>query len=380
MKRKIVKSLLLLFVVLQLMACSNENQNQENAIDTQEEVTVEESLLYLKDIEVDEAVVLGDYKGIEVVSNVVTVTEQDVDAYIEYMMAMSGEAQLKEITDRDTVENGDIANIDYVGKKDGVAFEGGTAQGYDLGIGSGSFIPGFEEGLVGVKKGETVDLNLTFPENYGAEELAGAEVVFTVTVNGIYQEIAPQLTDEYVANLGIETMATVEDYRAYVKEMLEASNREYALQEVQAQLLEQITEVAEVSEIPEGLINKFYDINVENISYNASIYGMDLESFVSTMYGMDLETFEAESREAAEISAKQAMVCLKIAKEENISISDDELNTKAEESYASYNFSSAEEFMNGIDVEEYRDSLLLNKVVDFLTENATITEVPEITE
>ena len=378
MKRKIIASLVILLIAIQLVGCSKQNKENENS--AQETEHTEESYLYLKDIEVDESVVVGDYKGIEVVKNVVSVTTQDVDAYIEYMMAMSGGTQLEEITDRDTVENGDVANIDYVGKKDGVAFEGGTAQGYDLGIGTGSFIPGFEEGLVGVKKGETVDLNLTFPENYGAADLAGAEVVFTVTVNGIYKEITPQLTDEYVANLGLENMSTVEDYRAYVKEMLEESNQEYALQEVQAQLLERITEGATINNLPEKLVNKFYEININNISYNASMYGMDLESFVSAMYGMDKETFEAQSLEAAQISAKQAMVCLKIAKEENISISDEELNAVAEENYASYNFSSVEEFMNGIDVEEYRDSLLLNKVVDFLVENATITEVPEITE
>ena len=378
MKRKIIASLVILLIAIQLVGCSKQNKENENS--AQETEHTEESYLYLKDIEVDESVVVGDYKGIEVVKNVVSVTTQDVDAYIEYMMAMSGGTQLEEITDRDTVENGDVANIDYVGKKDGVAFEGGTAQGYDLGIGTGSFIPGFEEGLVGVKKGETVDLNLTFPENYGAADLAGAEVVFTVTVNGIYKEITPQLTDEYVANLGLENMSTVEDYRAYVKEMLEESNQEYALQEVQAQLLERITEGATINNLPEKLVNKFYEININNISYNASMYGMDLESFVSAMYGMDKETFEAQSLEAAQISAKQAMVCLKIAKEENISISDEELNAAAVENYASYNFSSVEEFMNGIDVEEYRDSLLLNKVVDFLVENATITEVPEITE
>ena len=376
MKRKIALGLVMLLIGLQLIGCSNEtkeNTKEETGITAENSVTV-----YFKDIDVADNVILGDYKNLEVINNVVTITDEDVDSYITYMLSMSPE--LVEVTDRDVVENGDVANIDYVGKKDGVAFDGGTAEGYDLGIGSGSFIPGFEEGLVGVKKGETVDLNLTFPENYGAADLAGAEVVFTVTVNGIYKEVAPELNEEYVAGLGIENVATVEEYRAYLKNMMQEGEKEYALQDVQTQIISMVTENATVTEVPQELIDRFYNVNINNMTYNAMMYGMDLESFVSAYYGMDAESFEAETLAAAEISANQAMVCLAIAKAENIAVTEEEMEEKITEKYASYGYASADAFRESVDLEEFKDSLLLNKVLDFLVENATITEVPEITE
>lgn len=378
MKKKIGKVLVAGLIGLQLIGCSNQNTaNTEEKQETATETT-EKEIMYFNEINVDEYVTLGDYKGLEVVSNSTQISDEEVDSYIEYLISMSGTKE--EVTDRDVVENGDIANIDYEGKKDGVAFDGGTAEGYDLEIGSGSFIPGFEEGLVGVKKGETVDIDLTFPENYPAEDLAGAEVVFTVTVNGIYKTVYPEFNDEFVVSLEIENVATTDEYRAYMKSMMEESEKEYALQDMQAQLITLVTEGAQVEEAPEGLVNKFYNINIENMTYQASMYGMDLESFVSAYYGMDNETFEAETVAAAEESAKQALVCLKIANDENLLVNDEELNTSIGESFAQYGYASADDFKAAVDLEEYRDSLLLNKVVDFLVENATITEVPELTE
>lgn len=375
MKKKIGKVLVAGLIGLQLIGCSN--QTTANTEEKQEVAETTE-ILRFNEIDADAYVTLGDYKGLEVVGSSTEISDEEVESYIEYLLSMSGE--VTEVTDRDVVQNGDIANIDYEGKKDGVAFEGGTDTGYDLTIGSGTFIPGFEEGLVGVKKGETVDLNLTFPENYSAADLAGAEVVFTVTVNGIYESVAPEFNDEFVASFEIENVTTTEEYRAYLKSMMEESEKEYALQEIQTQVITLVTQNAEVLDAPEGLVNKFYNINMENMTYQASMYGMDLESFVSAYYGIDSETFETETMAAAKESAKQALVCLKIAKEENLLISDEELNTSIEERYAEYGYTSAEEFRSLVDLEEYRDSLLLNKVVDFLVENATITEVPELAE
>ena len=375
MKKRIVKVLVAGLIGLQLIGCSNENREKsENTSESQ----IASSMIYFDEIDVENNVTLGDYKGVEVVSSAAKVSDEEVDAYIEYMMSMYSD--LEEITDRDIVENGDVANIDYEGKKDGVAFDGGTASGYDLAIGSGSFIPGFEEGLIGVKKGETIDLPLTFPENYPAEDLAGAEVVFTVTVNGIYKEIAGEFNDEFVAGLAIDDITTVEEYRVYLKSMMEESYSEQAGQELEVQVVTLVTENAGVKEIPQGLIDKFYDINISNMTYNASMYGMDLQSFVSAYYGMDEETFEAETVAAAEESAKQAMVCLKVAKEENLQITEDEMNTAIEENYAAYGYTSAEEFKNAVDLEEYKDSLLLTKIVNFLVDNAVVTEVTELAE
>lgn len=381
MKKKIVRALVAGLIMLQLIGCGG--QKSENAEDSQTASEATETArkvtpIYFNEIKIDEHVVLGEYKGLEVVSTTSAVSDEKVESYITYMLSMSGTQE--EITERDVIAQGDIANIDYVGKKDGVAFDGGTAQGYYLEIGSGTFIPGFEEGLVGVKKGETVDLNLTFPENYHSEDLAGADVVFTVTVNGLYRNATPQFDDEFVASLGIEGVATTDDYRAYLKKTMEESEKKNALQDVQMQLFNMLIENAEISNIPEKLIDKFYDINMNNMNYQAAMYGMDVESFVSSYYGMDAAAFEEEALAAAEISAKQALVCLKIAADENIVVTDEEIDKALEEKYAEYGYASAEEFEAAIDKEEYRDSLLLNKVVDFLTENAKITEVPELSE
>lgn len=376
MKRKITLGLVMLLIGLQLIGCGN--KTEENTNEETSSATESYEAIYFKDIEISDKVVLGDYKNLEVVSNVTAITDEDVDNYIDYMLSMSPE--LVEVTDRDVVENGDVANIDYVGKKDGVAFDGGTAQGYDLGIGTGAFIPGFEEGLVGAKVGETIDLNLTFPENYGSPELDGSDVVFTVNVNKISKKVTPEFTDEYVAGLGIENVATVEEYRVYLKNMMEDAEEEYALQDVQTQIITMVTENATVTEVPQELIDRFYNVNKNNMSYNAMMYGMDLERFVSAYYGMDAETFEKETIAAAEISAKQALVCLAIAENENLTLTEEDVEKAIEENYASYGYADADTFKKSIDLEEYKDSLLLNKVLDFLVENATITEVPEITE
>ena len=373
MKRKIANILVAGLLGLQLLGCSNQKTENTQSMQTE---TTKGTAASLSEIEVGDKVTLGQYKGIEVVGSAQEVGEEEVDAYINYMM--QGSSALEEVTDRDVVEDGDIANIDYVGKKDGVAFDGGTAQGYDLTIGSGMFIPGFEEGLVGVKKGETVDLDLTFPENYSSADLAGAEVVFTVTVNGIYKTAA--LNDEYVASLGIEGISTTEEYRIYVKEMMQQSYAQEGEREIQTQILAKVTENAKVTEVPQELVDKFYNVNISNMTYMASMNGMDLESFVSAYYGLDAENFKAETLAAAEVSAKQAFVCLKIAAEENILVSDEEVNTAINERYAEYGYASAEEFRGVVVFEEYRDSLWLDKIIDFLVENAVITEVPELSE
>ena len=162
--------------------------------------------------------------------------------------------------------------------------------------------------------------------------------------------------------------------------MMEENEKQYALQDVQTQLLAMVTENATVSGTPQELIDRFYQVNINNMTYNAMMYGMDLQTFVSSYYGLDEESFEAETVAAAEISAEQALVCLKIAADENITVTDEEIEQSVEENYAGYGYASAEEFKTTIDMEEYRDSLLLNKIVDFLVENATLTEVPELTE
>ena len=168
-------------------------------------------------VPVEQYVTLGAYKGVEVVVEKMAVSEDEIESYAFQIYNSLISADNGGIKDR-AIELGDTANIDYVGKKDGVAFDGGTASGYNLGIGSGSFIDGFEEGLVGVKPGETVDLNLTFPEGYQAEDLAGQKVVFTVTVNYILPAAPADMEDAVVAGFDNEAYTNVAELNVRTKQ------------------------------------------------------------------------------------------------------------------------------------------------------------------
>ena len=299
MKNKLMKLLLLGMTGMFLAACSGDKNDTQKEESTQveesvsaEEGTEEIPTIYFEDIAVDDYVTLGEYKGLEVIQNKAEVTEEELESFIQY--SLSSHKHTEPVTDRDVVENGDVANIDYEGKKDGVAFEGGTAAGYDLEIGSGSFIPGFEEGLVGAKVGEIVDLNLTFPDNYPSEELAGQEVVFTVTVNSISAYVTHELNDEFVQELAIEGVTTVDQFREYAREGLQAeadSNYRYNLQ---MQLISLAMQNAQIKEPPTELVEKYKKVTTSQLEYQAAMYGVDIETFVQGYFGVDLPTYEKE--------------------------------------------------------------------------------------
>ena len=320
---------------------------------------------------------VGEYKGLELTGTKTEITDEYLESYIDYMLENSKEPV--EVSGR-AVQTGDVVNIDYEGKKDGVAFEGGTAQGYDLEIGSGSFIDGFEDGLIGYNVGDTVDLNLTFPDQYHSEELAGQAVVFTVTINSISELVRPELTDEYVKSLGVEDYQTVEQFYEAVRMSLEDSATATYENELQTQITEKLMEICEFSdEVPEGLFNYYRDQIYANFENSAAAIGMELTDFVTQYYGMTQEQFETEVDAGAANSARQAMACALIAKQEGIEVTDEELNTKVEENYANFGFESVEAYMTEGNPEDYRDYLLTSKVLDFLMENAAVTDAAETT-
>ena len=186
MKKKTFLLSLCLCLMLAFTGCSkNDSTADDNS--TTENTTVASN----------GEVTLGEYKGIEVVMESTDVTDAEIQVRLDNFVASN--ATVEEITDRTDVQDGDVANIDYVGKIDGEAFDGGSAEGTDLTIGSGTFIDGFEEQLVGATVGETIDINVTFPENYTSKDLAGKEATFTVTINSIGKSVTPELTDELVA-------------------------------------------------------------------------------------------------------------------------------------------------------------------------------------
>ena len=326
---------------------------------------------YLSGINVADYVTLGEYTGVEVSVDAPVVTDEYLDSYIDYVLQSN--MVKTEITDR-PVEEGDIVNIDYEGKIDGVAFDGGTAQGYDLTIGSGAFIDGFEDGLIGAQSGETLDVNVTFPEDYPGEEVAGKDAVFTVTVNSISVESLPELTDEFVQGLDVG-VNTVEEYRQYAYDLLMEEEQNTHDSNAEVAILEAVMANSELQDPPEDMTNRYYSRMIDNMTYYASMYGYDLETFLSIQ-----GTSEDAIRESSVQAGQEIITMQAIAEAEGLSVTDEELDAEIESNAGSLGYDDVEEYRASLDVEGYREYMMSEKVLDFLLENAVVTDVEPETE
>ncbi len=320
----------------------------------------------LKDMEVDQYVTLGDYSNLSVTVAPATVDEAQWD---EPLLAVYQSYVTKEnggVTNR-PVEMGDTVIIDYVGKKDGVAFEGGTASGADLTIGSGGFIEGFEDGLVGVMPGSTVDLNLTFPENYRNTDLAGQGVVFTVTVHYILPT-ADLMEDSVVAALGVPDVSTVEELRQYVYNyLLEGAEANYRYN-VQNAIMEQLLGQSVVGELPQSFVDSYNEGIYNSLAASAMNYGIDPGTYAGMM-GMSSEDYVSHY---SRLQANQDVLLQAIANQENLKVSDEELQAKLEEEAAAAN-TTVETLLGNYDREEYRNYVMSERVMDFLMEHTQVT-------
>ena len=372
MKKKLVIGLATVMVAGMLAGCGsddNKNESSQSTVESGTEstsVSEETSRVNVSDLNTADYVTLGEYKNLSVAVAPVTVTDDDVQAqalalYQSYVTAENGG-----VTDR-AVAEGDTVIIDYEGKKDGVAFDGGTAQGAELTIGSGQFIDGFEDGLIGVMPGETVDLNLTFPENYDNTELAGANVVFTVTVNYI---LPVEMKDDVVAGFGSEEYQNVEQLNAYVRTALEEDAQYTYEQNVQAAFVNAMVQNCTYQELPEALVAQYVASITENMQMMASMYGMDADTLVYYFYGTDLATYASEGGKA---SAQQILAAQAVAEKEGLMLEEDALKERIETLAAENGWSSAEELLAQYDQEELRESLMFQDVLDYLVENGTVT-------
>lgn len=315
---------------------------------------------------------LPEYKGLSTERLNTEVTDEDIENEIN--TALSAFAEKKTVTDRNIVQKGDIANIDYVGKKDGVAFDGGTASGYDLQIGSGTFIPGFEDGLIGAKVSETKVLDLTFPENYGNSNLAGAEVQFEVKINSISVKVNPELTDSFIYDKTGGEYTTVAKYKAGVREDLEKEKKEVADTKMYSDLVNQVVAASTVKkDIPEDYIQGKVDIMKRNVRTYADSYGVDYNSFIQTYMGKTPEQFSKECDEFAVTAAKETLVVQAIAEKENLMLTKDELNDAIKEYTKIYGYESEDIFKEKTDMNEFEMYVLTSKVQEFLADNAVIT-------
>lgn len=244
-------------------------------------------------------VTLGEYKSL----TVDTSSDQYKEAYNEILEndVERNDLYIKKYEGK--VQDGDIANIDYVGKKDGVAFDGGTAQGYDLTIGSHSFIDGFEDGLIGVKIGDTVDLNLTFPENYQSSELAGAAVVFTVTVNYVQSSDIPEI-DSIYSNLGFKSA------KEYEEDLKKRASKTV--------LLQIVSEASEIKDYPENDENTYIDAVYEYYdSYYNKNYNVGFEEVLKSN-NMTVDDYKKQMLNSVEEQIKDSMICYAVLQKENL--------------------------------------------------------------
>lgn len=316
-------------------------------------------------------VTLGEYKGLKVADQPVEVTDDQIDEVVRQNIQFAD--ALEKVTEG-TVEDGDTANIDYEGKLDGEAFDGGTAKGYDLVIGSHSFIDGFEDGLIGVAVGETVDLPLTFPENYGNADLAGKEVVFTVTVNEIKR--MPELTDELASTISDGEYTDAAGYRDSIRADLEEQAQAQRDMMLKSDLLTQVASGSEVKEYPQEMVD--YGVANMDTYYRgmAEQYAMEFEEFLSSFLGMTEEDFSEQVVLATQQNLQQEMYLKAIAETEGIEVTDEDLAEAAKE----FGFETTEEFIAAYGEDVVRISVLQDKTLDFLLENAVITEAEAETE
>ena len=312
MKKKTAVLILCALMAAGLAACggsSGENSSSvsgestgtsEVSSSSQEDAIMSIPLEEGDDWKLEDCIVLGDYKGLRLTKTVGQVTEEEVDSYIQ------SQATAEEVTDENAaVQDGDTVNIDYVGKIDGKEFDGGSAQGSVLVIGSDTFIDGFEDGLIGMKKGETRDLNLTFPDDYGNTDVAGKAVVFTVTLNSISR--APEQDDAWVSSYTDGKYTSMDDYRAYMKESLQEGNDEAADQQLNSDAWEQIEKTCTFLKLPKSYVEEGSEEFEKNVTSQAEQYNATLDDFI-TQNGLTAEEYKTRKEQYGRYTAESRLL------------------------------------------------------------------------
>ena len=312
--------------------------------------------------EVEPEVKLGEYTGLDYNVKETTVTDEELDAEINRMRKTYAEMETVE-----EAENGDTVVIDYTGYKDGVEFDGGKAEGHHLVLGSNSFIPGFEDQLVGVKTGEDREINLTFPEDYFAEELKGAAVVFKVHVNEIKREVLPELNDEFAEDVNIPGVETVDDLKAKVRERLETNKKNAAENEAEEELMNSLTEKAEV-EIPESMIKQEEQYLVNQLASRVQQFGMNFNDYIKAM-GKTAEQVMEDYKGNAEKSVKLRLVLDAVAKKENLLPTAEQVEEEFKKIADQYQM-EVEKVKQALDAEMIKKDLSVSLAVDFIKEKA----------
>lgn len=323
----------------------------------------------------DKYVELGEYTGIEYTRNVVEVTDDEVQSQLDSFV--SSLTTSEEVTDR-TVENGDTVNIDYVGTIDGEEFEGGTAEGSSLTIGSGQFIDDFEDQLVGANIGDKVTVEVTFPDPYDNNpDMAGKDAEFAVTVNSISVSVVPELNDQLIADN--TDYDTIDDYKTYITESMTESKQADADSAVQSDILTAIIDNCTYSGYPEDESTKLVDDALEQTKSQAESYGIDFETYLSYVGYTTEDDYKKVLEEYAVDFLKEKMTICAIAKKENMKVTDDEIEEYVNKLVEDYGLESSDDVYEYYTEEDIAYFVVSEKVMDFLNENAVEVDSTEAT-
>ena len=353
MKKRAVAAILAAAIVTAMTGCGNSGSQTESATaattEQAAEVAAEEEWMndptaYLSGITASDYVDLpADYASLTVeVEPPAVVTDEEVDAAIENQR--QARRELKEVTRRTKVQEGDVVNIDYIGRIDGEEFDGGSAEGYDLEIGSGSFIEGFEEGLIDQKVGDTVTLELTFPQDYGDSTKAGVDAEFEVTINSIQEYVVPQLTDQFVAELGItdefgNAVNTVDGLRTYTRNSIVESKESQYTQRLEEAIRNTLSEKSTFKkDLPAAMVKRNNDAIINDVAVE---------------------------------NVRKSIILKAIGDKEGLCLTDDQFQAELEVAVSNSGFTSVEEVARE-DVEAYREILDKRKVMDFLKSKTTV--------
>ncbi len=312
-------------------------------------------------------VVLGDYKGVEVAKKNLVASEDEIESEIKKLLSQNASLEAKA---SDVLENGDTAIFDFEGFVDNVPFDGGKAENYELVIGSGQFIPGFEEGMLGLRIGESRDVNVTFPEQYQAEHLAGKPAVFKVKLHEIKVAKLEVLNDEFVVGLKREGVETVEALRADIKANLEKQKESSEADRITGSAVKFACDNATV-DIPQEMIDQEVNQLRKNVENQAKQYNIEFEMFVQ-LNGLTMDQFNAEMNKQAKDRVLTSLVIEAVAQKENIVASEAEIDAKYDEIAKMYKLSVAD-VKKQLEPEVVSNEVTFNKAIDLLT--ASVKEV-----
>lgn len=382
MKKKAVAAMLIMCMAVSAAACGKSSDTEKTTTETTDTKDSEDSEKDSTDTDTKEAassegkrlvsvkdvskyVTIGEYKGLELTRTSQTVTDDDVQAEINYDLEDNG----TEVQDG-TVENGDTVTINFTGTIDGKEFDGGSAEDYELVVGDGEMIDGFEDGIVGMKSGETKELDLTFPDDYYEESVAGKAVVFKVTLQKFTRPA--ELTDEWVAEN--TEYKTVDEYREAVKKQLEDTAVQTADYGLYSDAWNKVQAASEIKDYPKEDVDaakKSYQELNEKYVKDA---GMEMADFLESQ-GMSEEDYESECQQYAESKVEQNLIVQGIMDAEGLSIDDEETQNLKDDLIEEYGFASIDEMIETYGEQEVNESLALLRVERFIVENATVTEV-----